>query len=207
MLITTLAKQTKHLTMGEVVVKARVIGEAMWGNPHFPDAGPLLMELAARRNAMQAANVACLNGGRMATARRKRCRRMLEQQLDSILGYVRMRSAGDVSIALSSGFRLCRPPLLLPPLDRVQGLRSIPTLNQGRIELRWDRQHGVRKYYVYINTFGPDKEDGWRMMCLTSRAKAILKDMEPGRYIWFRVCAFSASGMSPLSQELRAMAC
>lgn len=64
----TICKGTKHLTMEEIVQKAALIHERMSGNPNFPDAGPLLAVLDARRRAMEVANDRCLFfGGRIAT--------------------------------------------------------------------------------------------------------------------------------------------
>ena len=201
----TICKRTKHLTMAEMPLKARVILRAMTHNPHFPDAGPLLALLDERRAAMEAANVACQNGGALNTAIRKRCRQELEQVLDQLLGYVKMKSGGDVAMALSSGFQLRKPPVKLPPLEKPQNLRWVRSMSSGRVELRWDPMRGARNYMVYMNPDGEQNPDAWRMVGISGRAKLVLHDMEPGQRYWFKLVGMSASGMSSFSQVVCAM--
>lgn len=207
MVITTICKRTKHLTMAEMPVKARVILRAMTHNPHFPDAAPLLAVLEERRAAMEAANVACLKGGYQNTANRKRCRAALEQVLDQLVGYVKMKSGGDVAIALSSGFQLRKPPVKLPPLGKPQNLRWVRSLSSGRVELRWDPMHGARHYMVYANPDGTENPDAWRMVGTPTRAKLVLHGLEPGTRCWFKLMGVSASGMSSFSQVVSALPC
>lgn len=192
--------------MAEMPLKARVILRGMTHNPHFPDAGPLLAVLEQRRAAMEAANVACLSGGRWETAERKRCRKELDLVLDQLLGYVKSTSRGDVEIALSSGFCLRKPPIMLAPLGPVQKLRWESRPNSNWIELRWEPMHGARCYHVMLSLDGSDDPDSWRIVGTPSRAKMRLHDLEPGRYHWFKVRALSAAGMSPVSQVVRGMA-
>ncbi|HRP00129.1 MAG TPA: fibronectin type III domain-containing protein [Flavobacteriales bacterium] len=203
----TICKRTKHLTMAEMPLKARVILRAMTHNPHFPDAGPLLALLEERRAAMEAANVACLNGGALNTAIRKRCRQELEQVLDQLVGYVKMKSGGDVAIALSSGFQLRKPPVKLPPLEKPQNLRWVRSMTSGRVELRWDPMRGARNYMVYMNPDGEGNPDAWRMVGMSSRAKLVLHQLEPGQRCWFKLVGVSASGVSNFSQVVCALPC
>jgi hypothetical protein len=203
----TICKRTKHLTMAEMPLKARVILRAMTYNPHFPDAGPLLALLEERCEAMTAANVECLTGRYQATQERRMCRQQLEQVLDQLVGYVKMKSGGDVVIALSSGFQLRKPPVKLPPLEKPQNLRWVRSMTSGRVELRWDPMRGARNYMVYMNPDGEGNPDAWRMVGVPGRAKLVLRDMEPGQRCWFKLMGVSASGMSSFSQVVSAVPC
>lgn len=206
MKIETICKRTKHLRMAEMPMKARVILRSMTNNPHFPDAGPMLARLDAARAAMEAANVACLNGGRMATATRRRCRQELEQAFDSLLSYVKYSSRGDVSVALSSGFQLRKPPLLLPPLDRPSKLTARRTAHQGQVLLRWAPMHGVRNFCVLMSEGMPGESDDWISVGNTSRAKLKVNGLTSGNYYRFKVIAYSAAGASPESQVVCSIA-
>ena len=207
MVITTICKRTKHLTMNEMPMKARGILRRMTDNPNFPDAGPLLAELEQRTVAMEAANVACLNRGRGETAVRKQCRRDLEATFDKLVGYVRYTTSTDVARALTSGFQLRRPPILLPVADPPQHVSARGTVSSGEILLRWKPRHGVRMYRVELNPDGPEANGSWQAVGVTKKAKFKLKAMESGRYIWLRVIAYCAAGTSAASAPARGMAC
>jgi len=207
MVTQTICKRTKHLTMAEMPLKARVILRAMTDNPHFPEAATLLAVLDERRAAMEAANVACLNGGALNTAIRKRCRAELEQVLDQLLGYVKMKSGCNVAMALSSGFQLRKPPVPLPPLVKPQNLRWVRSMSSGRVELRWDPMRGARNYMVYMNPDGEQNPDAWRKVGMSGRAKLVLFHLEPGKPYWFKLVGVSAAGMSSFSQVVCAMPC
>jgi len=206
MTITTICKRTKHLKMNEMPLKARVILRGMTNNPNFPDAGPLLAQLEEKRAAMEKANLACLDGGRIATHSRKMCRRDLEHVLDMLVGYVTARSKRNVSVALSSGFQLRKPPLLLPRLAKPEGLRVEMTAYAGLLEVRWQPLQGVRNYCIYMNAVGAEHEDGWTMVAFTSRARCDAKGLVSGDRYRFRVMAVSAAGASPMSQVVGRMA-
>jgi hypothetical protein len=177
----------------------------MRGNPHFPEAGPLLDELEQKATAMTSANIACLDGGRLVTLHRKLCRKELDRVLDKLVGLVKAWSQGDVSVALSSGFELRKPPLPLPKPGAPMNVRvAVPA--SGRMEVRWEPIHGVRQYAVFMNTQGPEEENHWELLGYRSGAKMILVGMEPGTVVWFRLFAINAVGSGPMSQVVRAMA-
>ena len=205
MKVETIRKGTKHLTMTEMPLKARVILEGMRGNPHFAGADALLDELEQKAAAMTAANIACLDGGRLVTLHRRKCRTELERVLDRLVGLVKALSHGDVAIALSSGFHLRKAPIPLPKPGPPMNLRWVLSGN-GRVEVRWDPIHGTRHYVVFMNTQGPLIEEGWELIAHCSSAKIVLSDQEPGTVIWFRLFAVNAAGCGPLSQVVRCMA-
>ena len=206
MKIETICKRTKHLTMDEMPVKGRGILLCMTGNANFPDAGPLLAELDALCTAMEQANVDCLNRDRHSIARRRTCRRQLEALFDRLLGYVKYTSQGDVDKALSSGFELRKAPLLLPKLPPPANLRSVLTRDEGTVELRWPPMHGARIFHVYLNTQELENDEAWERVGVTSKSRYKLHGFDRGQFVWVRICALSARGMSPMSAPLRAMA-
>jgi len=205
MKVETICKGTKHLTMSEMPLKAGVILLGMRGNPHFPEAGALLDELEQKANAMTAANIACMDGGRLVTVHRGICRKELDQVLDKLLALVKAWSKGDVAKALSSGFQLRKAPLQLPKPGPPMNVRVLVPAS-GRMEVRCDPIHGVQQYAVLMNTQGPMQESGWELIGYRSGAKLILTDLEPGTVVWFRLFAINAAGTGPMSQVVRAMA-
>lgn len=206
MRIETICKRTKHLTMMEIVLKARIIHRAMSGNPNFPDAVEMLAELDACRAAMEEANQRCeFYGGRIPTAHRRACRAALEATIDSLFHYVKATSRGNVSVALSSGFTLRKAPLLLPVPGPPQNLRVRREHGSGVLQLRWVPIHGARCYTVEIKERDLNEEAAW-LIVTTSEAKLQLRGLEPGVYHTFRVRAVLAAGVSPYSQSVVGMA-
>lgn len=203
----TICKRTKHLKMVEMPLKARVILRGMTNNPHFPDAGPLLTLLEEKRAAMEKANMACLlDGGRIPTHTRKVCRRELEHVLDMLVGYVKATSKFDITVALSSGFQLRKPPLLLHKPSKPEDLRVQRTEFEGHLVLRWEPIHGARLYLIYMNKLGAEDSSAWEQVAITSRARFDAEGLESGKHHWFRVVALRAAGLSPISQVVGCMA-
>ncbi len=206
MKIKTVCKHTKHLRMVDMPPKAGVILLGMTNNTYFPEAGPMLAQLEEKRALMEAANLACLDGGRIATAHRKACRKELEHVLDALVAYVRGKSGSDVSMAMSSGFELRKAPLLLPPLETPTHLRATRTEFTGQVELRWAPQHGARNYFVQMLEQDEDGSGTWILLGHTSAAKMTVNGLKSGTYYFFRLFAVSARGSSPMSQIVKSIA-
>jgi hypothetical protein len=206
MRIETICKRTKHLTMVELPTKARVIHDAMSGNPHFPAAAGMLAELDTCRAAMEEANQRCLfYGGLIATAQRHDCRAALEAAIDNLFHYVKAASRRNVSVALSSGFTLRKAPLLLPVPGPPQNVRVRRQQWSGALQLRWEPIHGARVYVVEMKQRDLNEEAPWQHVN-TSEAKLQVRGLEPGVYHTFRVRAVLAAGVSPYSQLVVGMA-
>ena len=206
MRIQTICKRTKHLTMLEMVLKARYIHRCMTGNPNFPDAAAMLAKLDTCRAAMEEANQRCLyHGGRIATAHRKACRAALDAALDDLFHYVRAVSRGRVQVALSSGFTLRKPPLLLAVPDAPQKVRVLHYGRPGALQLRWEPLHGARAYAVEVRPSDRNEEGAWRIV-MCNEAKVEVHGLEPGVYHTFRVRAHFAAGTTPYSQSVVCMA-
>lgn len=207
MQIKTICKRTKHLTMLEMPLKARIIHRRMSGNPHFPDAGEMLAELDACRAAMEEANQRCVfHGGILPTAHRRACRAALDAALDSLFHYVRAASRGNVEVALSSGFTLRKPPLLVPVPGAPQGVHLRRDRESAALQLRWTPMHGARLYIVEVKEGDINDTSGWRLLKMISEAKLHLEGLEPGVYYGLRVRASFAAGLSPYSNCVRGMA-
>lgn len=204
MRVTTICKGTKHLTMTEMPVKAGTIVLGMRGNPYFPEAGPLVDEVERCAKAMAEANWACLDGGRIATANRKERRRELDRAITLLFAYVKGKSHSNVAMALSSGFELRKTPHTLPPLGQPENLR-VERSEGGHLTLRWTPLHGARIYEVFIQEEASMVEGVWQSIAFTSRARLRMVRTDAGKYVRFKVCAVSAAGQSPVSQEVRAL--
>ncbi len=193
--------------MLEMPLKARIIHRRMSGNPHFPDAGEMLAELDACRAAMELANQECMfSGGRIATAQRRACRAALEDVLDDLFRYVRAASARNIEVALSSGFTLRKPPLLLHVPGPPQGVHLRRDADTAVLQLRWAPMHGARYYTVEVKEGDINDSSGWRVLKRSTVAKLHIVGLECGVYYGMRVRASFAAGQSPYSNCVRGMA-
>lgn len=197
--VTIVCKRTNHLNHSEVVYKGRYIEQRMRGNPHFPDAGPLLDDLHARTDALAAANVACWGGGKLVTARRNFCRLELENQFNVLVGHVHTVSGGQPAVAATSGFPLRKPAKRIGKLPAPQRLSAKRTLHSGQVLLGWKRMPGAREFFVYMNPDGPSNREAWKHVGRTKASKFLVVDLEPGKIVWFQVCAVNAAGWGPMS--------
>jgi len=202
----TICKGTKHLTMEEIVQKAALIHERMSGNPNFPDAGPLLAVLDARRRAMEVANDRCLFfGGRIATAHRHDCRAALERAIDAVYLHVRYVVGHDLQKALTSGFTARKAPRPLPVPEAPERLRVQRTGHTGSLLVRWQPRHGACAYEVEMRPANA-ADDAPMDTLLVRRAKALVDGLAPGVEYRFRVRARFAQGATPYSQGVVCMA-
>jgi hypothetical protein len=106
--------------------------------------------------------------------------------------------------------RLIKTGLEVPVPRRPIGLSPAPKLlrtergsKAGTIVFRWKRP--VRRCTFIVEfTSHPTGQKGWKQYVNCTKAKCLVKDLEPGQLYWFRVSVINAAGQSGWSQMISA---
>lgn len=169
--------------------RAAIVHGRMNGNPNFPSPSPSMLEFHAAYIELKAANLAALDRGRMAIARRDRAVKRIDNYLTRLAGYVNSECLGDTLKLMGSGFPLVKEAVPISSLPQPLGLQARPTAYPGQVKLRWNRVPGTLVYQVERALQAPEETDNWVFVSLTSRPQLIVEGLpsyEPQR---FRICA------------------
>ncbi|MCB0783525.1 MAG: hypothetical protein KDC02_04720, partial [Flavobacteriales bacterium] len=98
--MTILVKALARLNAVQLVARCLFIEERLTDNTAFPTLTPTLVEIAAKREALQLAITEAADGGRTATAKREQRKRDLKLALDALAGDVISQSADDPELIL-----------------------------------------------------------------------------------------------------------
>lgn len=181
--------------------RAAIVYSQMNGNPAFPAPTPSMAEFHAAYVELKEANLAALDRGRMALARRNSAEQRMDMLLTRLAGYVNSECLGDTLKLRSSGFLLVKRGTPINTLAPPAELTVRPTAFPGQVKLRWQRVPGAIMYVVEraISDFG--QPDQWERVDETSRPQYVLDGMEPHTPLRFRVRALGTQVKGPYSAE------
>lgn len=200
----TVVGKLKGLGVADLLMRAGVVQEGMTGNANFPDAGTLVAEMVAARDALVEAMVAAADGGRQAHLVQRQAKARLKERMTQVLNHVLSVAPGDVLRLITSGFPERRPPALIGLLPAPGNLRAAFG-NPGEARLRWEPVHGARLYRVFVNMREANGEDVWLELGSEPHAHGVVRGLEPLKYYWFRVQAVGTAGNGAMSDPARTL--
>jgi hypothetical protein len=159
--------------------KAQQVYEAMNGNPHFPDPVPSMPALAQAISVFTDSLEACRFGDRLKAAAKNQKRQLLTDAMHQLADYVLFKSAGDIAIAVSSGFSVNRQRAPAPPIARPENLRVEPGLNSGELVNKINRVKGALAYLYQYATDAMMEQGHWASIPC-SRTVCTLTNLQPG---------------------------
>ncbi len=204
--MSTVVGGMKGLRAVDLASMARRIEEHMTGNPNFPDAGPLVAQVVAARQALMLAIVDAMDGGRTAHYIQRERKAALKNAMTMLLNHVLSVALGDPVKLVSTGFPQRRPSLRIGPLTAPRKLVARNGDHPGQIHVHWAPVYGSRLYRLEMNDGDPDQEEGWRTVAEVSAARFTMEGLASLRYYWFRVVAIGTAGESPYSDPARSVA-
>jgi hypothetical protein len=107
----------------------------------------------------------------------------------------------DGPAMLKGGLELAAVWRRQPPPGAPKFFRAERGAHVGSVALRWKRPTR-RCFFIVEATTDPSGRTGWERQVACTKAKCVLKDLEPGRLCWFRVAAIGSRGQSPWSQSV-----
>lgn len=161
-------------------------------------------QLTTAIDAYEQTLIAQQNGGRMATERKRRCRKALEEVLTALASAVEDAADGDREQLLASGFMV-----------RTNGKRQTETLSERNVEVQVDSTHdvageikvqvkpetGIVSYLYEFAVVEAGQALEWQHTMSGQRIHT-LKNLESGRQYKIRVCALRRNNALSNSNEI-----
>jgi len=183
---------TKGLDASGVADKGDTVGDAMDGNPNFPDAAPLVTKLttsvATLRAKIKAHNTAA-KAVTQAILDRDAATAVVKQNLVNIGSHVDQVSSGNAVMIQSSGLGVKSPSTPIGKLGQVQNFSLTTGDKPGETDAHWDAVYGNKGYLHARCLTDPTVEANWQVMGSSSASRTTFKGQTSGTRVWWRICA------------------
>ncbi len=191
----------RGLTAGDKLIRGRLVYDHMSGNPHYPNPVPSMLELRAACQELEEANLAALDRGKLACARKASAVSRMDQYLSRLAGYANSAALGDIQKLMTSGFELVRQaePRSSIAMPYMHARRVIMP---GQIEIGWTSIRGALMYELERNVNSYGEEECWERVMMTSRPWHVINGLEPNSWHTFRVKAYGTRTEGPFSPVL-----
>jgi hypothetical protein len=177
----------------------------MTGNDDFPTPPAALTELATACVDLESAITAAKDGGRTATAAKRRQVNVVIQVLRILAGNVTTAARGDEMVIRNSGFDVKRTSTPAGELPTPTDLQALISPHRGRIDLTWKSVRGSRLYSVFQSSSELLDEASWVLIGHSTRARYSVTGLNSAKTYWFRVAAIGTLGASPVSDPAQCM--
>lgn len=203
-----------RLKDADFLVKADVIITTVYGHPFLVSkwSGDMPSQATARAALDQArsTHLASQTRDTLKIADRETAREHLTAILQEIAACVELLAKGDAKVLASCGFDQRRPAgrpsgaiSTLP--SEPEGLRVLPTLDGGTLNLSLQKVQGAAACEVQITQGDPSDEAGWQHAQTVVAQRSIrLEGVKPGR-TWARVRGVSRGGAGPWGAPVTAV--
>ncbi len=193
---------TQNLKPAELVGKSEHVEAEMTGNVSFATPTPSIASITAARIALSAAIKAAEGGAHAAVATKNQAAKNLANMLTKLARYVNSVAAGDVDMAVSSGFELAKLPDPIDKLEAPTRFEGTTGAIAGQVELRWKGVRGARLYQVYICDGDPTTTGTWRHAGMSSKARFTVRGLLNATKYAFRASAIGVIGEGPVSEAV-----
>lgn len=180
-------------------VGARSAITHLTGNNYFPSPVPSLAEMQVFADNFDNALMQAKLGSHTAIAEKNARRAELIAALHSLGRYVDQAANGDEVALDSSGLLLTKDPSPMPPLTQPEGLTLANGVNPGELEVRINRQRGVRAYQYEYTPDPLTPASAWTPR-LSSSSKTVLDGLTSDQKYWCRVGFIGSGGQLVYSE-------
>lgn len=184
------------------IIKARYYVSQMTGNANFPTPDPTLSDISAKANALELAYNEAQDGGKTKVALAKAAEAELDAIIVLLTAYVQFVSKGEATIIRSSGFEVKEVNNNAQPLVAVTGLGTTPGINEGEVNLYWDRVPNSKVYKIEKSA---DGNTNWTYAGESTKASITLTGLPTATKIWFKIAAVGAKGQGPWSDPAKGL--
>jgi hypothetical protein len=191
----------RGLSAEQKASRAAIVYNALHGNPDYPDPSPSLSEFHEAYLELKAANLAAMDRGRMACARKRKAAARIDAMMSRLAAYVNSTAMGDTTKLLGSGFFFVKRPKPISSLEQPQNLQVKPTRFPNQLEIKWEGVAGARIYQVEVAIGMDTTLWQWERVSLCTRPKVVVENTRPQPV--FRVCAVGTKASSPYSAEVQ----
>jgi len=190
------------LPVTQKIVKARYYVSQMTGNANFPTPDPTLNNVGSKADALEQAFNDAQDGSKPKIALAKAAEAELDAIIVLLIAYVQYVSKGDETIIKSSGFEIKENKTTPLPIPMVTGLKADPGVNEGEVNLYWDR---IANSKVYKIEKSADGNTNWNYAGESVKASITLTSLPTATKIWFRIAGVGAKGQGPWSDPAKGL--
>jgi len=183
----------RRYTDANLQMKAHVVVKAHTNNPHFTTPMPYMEEVSATLAEFNTAVAVASGGDRYKILERNEVRKKLVNLLERLAGYDMMISGGDENILASGGFDLEKedqPREIVPP----DTMKLTSGLSSGEVIVKVSGGKAI-KVYCYEYTEDPHTDSSVWTLKLDTKAKLLVKGLQPAKKYWFRVFVIGKGGV------------
>lgn len=189
------------LPQGELPTYAQNVVGLMTTDPQFAPLSNAVAELKNRTDAFAKALLDNVNGGRLLTLAKNKCKVALIDQLSEVAMLVDLQAKGDESVILSAGFDVRRPATVYTSLDAPLVLDIVNEIVRGRATVTLGKVDGANVYGIEKRIVEPAQPEGvWLNGEYSSACKFQFNGLESGKTYQFRFRSIGNKGLvSPFS--------
>lgn len=190
-----------NLSIPEKIARAQQIVAAMTDNPNFTAPQPVLAQVTAVTDQLEAAFIAT-QAARQEAKNRTSAQNQKEDAFDAaftqLAGYVESVSGGDEAKITSAGMGVRSAQTPTGDLSAPDGLDAGVGDRDGEIDLSWDKVPRARSYTVEQSP-DPPTANSWQHAAIATKTQTTISGLASGTKYWFRVAAVGPNGQSPWS--------
>ena len=181
------------LSIPEKIIFYRNIIAKLTGNIFFTTPYISLADAILAINNLEASALAAADGGHTAKSTMRDMEELADNTFRILAHYVNQLADGDVTKMASSGFNQTQESTAQP--------KAILTANNGthpgdvRLVTKAIKKTGVYKWQSSKGPI-PTNESGWNDEGMSTQAHYEISGFTPGELVNFRVCAFTADGIT-----------
>ena len=191
----------KKLSQAELATYAQNVVALMTADQQFAPLSTTVAELKICTDDFAKALTENVNGGRLATIAKNKCKTALMKKLTDTALLVDFQAQGEESIILSAGFDVRKPSTVYTSLDAPLVLKVINETATGIVTVTLEKVMGATNYGVEKRIIVEGEPEGaWTNGDYSSALKFQLKGLESGKTYQLQFRAIGNKGLvSPFS--------
>lgn len=203
----TIKASLSSLNPVKLILFTRNVIARMTDNPAFATPQPALADIQTKLTEFEGLTQIAVDGTSEDRLRRGNCSEELKDMMRTLSSYVAMVAEGRAVVILSSGFKIRNEAAPVPPVATPTSLLAHRSTHRGAVKVNWETVEHAISYQIMITTTDPnDGAADWRSVAVTSKTKAMVNDLTPGTYYWFKVKAIGSTSESGYSDPATIMA-
>jgi len=177
-----------------------ILGQ-MTNHPGFPDPSPSLLTISTANKKYSVALTQQKKGGRVYTVIKNQCRKQLQLLMKQLADDVQIKSGGDATLILSTGFDIHKKRSLVGQLSQPMGISVKPGVNNGSVVICCDAVKGARFYEFAYNETPLAEKKIWQKQTSTKR-KILITGLVSGGQYTFRIAGAGSNASRTWSEKL-----
>ena len=179
------------------------VGQALDGNPNYPNLGPLVTRLRASTDKLSASYTDAQTARQIAkskTSLQDDDAAAFDTLMAEVARAVQTDSGGDKAKIESAGFSVRAEHTPPSPLPAPTDLQAVASEFAGSADLSWQLDRDARSFQ--IERADDAAELVFRQIATATKKSASVNSMVSGKKYWFRVAAVGPAGLGPWSDPV-----